>query len=284
MESMTIKPGNENTCQDLRGTLCASPGACPAGHRYLFVVGHAHCGSTLLGRMLNMHPDVFCPGELLRMGDALREQYPCSCDAYLDRCAFWNRRLPLVPAAAQQRYKKMRLRDYDRLLEAEKCEVLVDTSKSRIFRTRRTLCRSPQSRLLFMVRDLRGILASMMRRGNDFDRVTRNTLKWLRRFQRMEQAMEGRALRLYYEDLIARPEDCLRKICRFIGIEFQADMLRPSQGDHHFIHASISPYLKGCDVLRADERWRRELSPPQQQKIEEIMAGRAFLRDRYLAG
>lgn len=253
-------------------------------YRFVFMVGHSHCGSTLLGRMLNMHPDVFCPGEVLRIDDSFRTGYPCSCDATLDQCPFWTPRLHLVSEPAQRDYRNTTREDYNRILEHEQKRLLLDISKSKVYRMRRRLLDDQDAGLIFLVRDTRGVMASILRRGNTFDHELRSYVKWLKRFARMERALAGRALRVYYEDIAADPASALRTVCDFLGIDPVDDMLCPSRTEHHFIHASISPYTKTSDAIECDERWRAELRRDEIDRIERVMAKWPLLRDRYLAG
>ncbi len=234
--------------------------------------------------MLNMHPDVFCPGEILRIDDSFRTGYPCSCDATLDQCPFWTPRLDLVSKAARRNYRKTTRADCDRLLGHEQKSILLDISKSKVYRMRRRLLGADDPGLIFLVRDTRGVIASIMRRGNPIDHEIRSYTKWLKRFVRMERALVGRALRLYYEDLVADPASTLRAVCEFLGVDPVDEMLHPSRAEHHFIHASISPYTKTSDTIECDERWRDELSPAEIAGIERVMAKWPLLRDRYLAG
>ncbi len=261
-----------------------APEAAHAERRFVFVVGHAFCGSTLLGRMLNSHPALFCPGEMLRIQDAFEDGYPCSCDAPLDTCPFWTTRLPLINQAARHNYRKTTLADYDRLRRHEQARALVDTSKTRIYRLRRTLCRPRETAVIHLVRDLRGVLASHLRRGHDFRARLATTVKWAARFERLQRTLKDRAVHVFYEDLVESPESTLRALCVFIGVPYDAALLTPSRAEHHFIHASISPYLRGTDKLSKDERWKEELSPDQINETERAMRKSQILRDRYLEG
>ena len=91
--------------------------------------------------------------------------------------------------------------------------------------------------------------------------------KWERRFERLTRRMGDRAVTIHYEDLAARPEETLRAVCAFVGVAFIPQMLTPADKEHHFLHSSVSPYLKGSNAIAQDERWRRELSPAQVDGI-----------------
>jgi hypothetical protein len=248
--------------------------------RLVFVVGVAHCGSTLLGRMLNMHRRVLCVGEMARIHRSLREGRPCGCGQALASCELWSRFLPEIESTGAVDFRRFSPRLYDRIAEIAEKDVIVDLSKTRVYRMTRWWLDRGQ-RYIFLVRDPRGVLASVVRAGKDLDNALRKHKKWTSRLQRFIGRKGERALRVYYEDLADRPEAELRRICDFIGIEFVPEMLRPAEKRHHFIASSVSDYLKGSNEIRLDERWRTELSHEQVNRIERMMSRQKLLRDRY---
>jgi hypothetical protein len=86
---------------------------------------------------------------------------------------------------------------------------------------------------------------------------------------------------LFYEDIVASPEATLRSICNFLGIDYIPEMLAPDAKPHHFVKSSGSKFLKGAKKLQQDERWREELTPKQQQTINDRLASVALYRQRY---
>ena len=50
----------------------------PVSPKYpiVFVIGIAHSGSTLLGRLRDMHSRVLCVGELRRIAETIEKEYP----------------------------------------------------------------------------------------------------------------------------------------------------------------------------------------------------------------
>jgi hypothetical protein len=177
-------------------------------------------------------------------------------------------------------FRRFSPRLYDRIGEISGKDVLVDLSKTRVYRMSRWW-RDRGQRYIFLVRDPRGVLASVVRAGKDLDKALRKHKKWTSRLQRFVGKKGERALRVYYEDLADKPEAELRRICDFIGIEFVPEMLHPAEKTHHFIASSVSDYLKGSNEIRLDERWRTQLSYEQINRIERMMKRQKLLRDRY---
>jgi len=261
----------------------ASPAVCRAADAprfpVVFVLGVAHCGSTLLGRLLGQHPQVLCVGELMRMDEAVAARLPCTCGVPVDECAFWNPRLPTLRAETGLDYRRFGVDTYRRLAEACGKAVAVDLSKTRIWRRTRWW-RNRGEGYIFLVRDSRGVLASAVREHKGFDRLLPRHLKWMRRLTRFAARKGDRALTVYYEDLCRAPEPELRRICAFLGLTFAPEMLRPADGVQHLVHSSASRYSESASEIRLDERWRQELSAEQIGRIEAGMRRVSVLRER----
>ncbi len=254
--------------------------------RCVFVLGVTHCGSTLLGRLLNRHPRVLCVGEMMRIKQALAIRRPCSCGEQLMDCTFWK---PLLPVLASRRYNHRLFTPgmYDRISKLSGREVVLDLSKSLAWRRIRRWWwwwwQRADVGTIFLVRDSRGSLGALKRRGSDLQDQLRLHRKWMRRFSQFERSQGNRVLRIYYEDLALNPEHELRRVTHFLNLEFIPELLRPAGKVHHFIHSSYSDYLKGSNEIRLDERWRQELTPEEIDRITKVMASFPVLRDRYLA-
>lgn len=252
----------------------------PQKYDLVVVLGHSHCGSTLLGRMLNRHPDVLCPGEFLWLDDALEKNLPCSCGRPMDACPFWTDQYPRLPSKILKDYTKTRATDFHTLRLAAHRKVLLDLSKSRFYRVPR-LAKTERMGLIFLARDPRALLASRLREGGELPHEIRKLRKWTQRFLALVDTHQPDALTLFYEDFVADPEKILRTVCDFIGLDFKPDLLRPDDQEHHFCHSSVSPYLKGKNEVRIDERWRRELSPDQIARINRKVRKIRLYADRY---
>lgn len=247
----------------------------------VFVLGIAHCGSTLLGRMLDTHPRILCVGEMARIDRSLEQNLPCRCGEPLAQCQFWSRCLPTIQAHGTN-FRRFTLPLYRRIRELSGKDVIVDISKTRIYRMARWW-RDKGEKYIFLIRDPRGVLASAVRSGKDVENPLRKNKKWTLRLSRFAEKKGNGALRVYYEDLAARPEAELRRICGFLGVDFAAEMLRPADKIHHFVSGSASDYLEGSNEIRLDERWRTTLTAEQIRRIEKMMERVELFRSRYLA-
>ncbi|MCL4178766.1 MAG: sulfotransferase [Verrucomicrobia bacterium] len=246
----------------------------------VFIIGEGHSGSTLLARMLDMHPEVICGGEMLRLETALVEgAAPCSCGAAVRACPTWQHWLTALPESVQMDYRHWTPEILDRLRVAAGKSVLVDSSKSRTYRVIERWRRNPAAYVLIL-RDPRGVLCSDLRRGAELEKELATHRKWMRRYDALVRKHPRQSFTLHYEDVVGAPEQTLRGLCGFVGLAFDPAMLAPDNRTHHFIRASTSGYLKGSNTLRRDERWRQELTPAQLERIGRMLGDLACY-DRY---
>ena len=103
-------------------------------------------------------------------------------------------------------------------------------------------------------------MGSAARRGRNVPRLLRKHKKWMNRYWRYVKRKKENGLIVRYEDFCRQPESELRRICTFLGLDFEPAMLLPAEQEHHFIHSSMSPYLKNSNEIRVDERWRKDMS------------------------
>lgn len=246
----------------------------------VFVMGLAHCGSTMLARLMNQHPAVLSVGELMRLGPAVGQDVTCTCGQRMSACPFWAPRVPLLRQATGLDWRRFGIETYTELAQGAGRAVAFDVSKTLVWRRTRWW-RDRGEGYVFLVRDSRGSLASALRENRDLDHQLAKHAKWMKRLTDYAKRRKDRALVLHYEDLCREPERELRRLCEFLGLEFHAGMLRPADGVAHLVHASSSGYLKGVNAIRLDERWRRDLPEPTLAKIEATMAGLEVFRGRW---
>lgn len=248
----------------------------------VFLLGVAHCGSTLLGRTLGMHSKVHCVGELLRVEEALEAQLPCGCGAPLRDCPHWAPRLPALEKATKLDYERFDRALLEGLAIRAGKPIAFDLSKTRAWRLARRW-RDERVGFVHLVRDSRGVMSSTVRAGTELERPLSKHVKWSKRLVKFARKNPQRCHTLFYEDLCTDPRRELEKLCAFLGIGFEPAVLRPADAVHHFVHSSASGYLKGSNEIALDERWRRELTAEQIDAIEKKMRKIPELAERYLA-
>jgi hypothetical protein len=234
----------------------------------LYVLGSTHCGSTVLGNLLGERTGHVSVGELrMAWRRWLQPEAPCGCGALLHDCPFWRevgieraagelgveaaarldarlmttRRLPglargrLEPEAALLRDAFTRLQT--RVAAVAGADVVVDTSK--VPGAAVLLERAPvELRVVHLVRDSRGVLASHRRRGSP--NLTGRTLMALwSAWNAFAGARYRAAPRVRYEDA--------------------ADGRFVSLGVHHTVDGNRNRFRTGELKLAEDLRWRTAL-------------------------
>ncbi|MCG3181300.1 MAG: hypothetical protein BIFFINMI_03680 [Phycisphaerae bacterium] len=194
---------------------------------------------------------------------------------------WWVRRLPWTAGRVRDLERRNRAL-MEVLLEMSGKTILADTSKNAS--RAGFLARLPwvDLRLIHLVRDPRGYLASQVRRGGHAQlrpiSMSRATGTYRRRFaevRRVADSMDpARTMTLRYEDLCADPPGQLRRIAAFASVQpWPTWPIAYRSGDHHLLGNPLT-YRPGDGIVH-DERWKRELSAEQ---VRYVMARTARAR------
>ena len=186
-----------------------------------FVLCSVRSGSTLLRVLLDSHSRICSPHELhLRdISVGLRTDY---AERSLGEIGLESRRLEYLL--------------WDRLLHRELQEsgkeLLVNKTPSDVFIADRIRECWPDSRFIFLLRHPLSIARSRQA-ARPQDSEARN-LKMVRRYcsaiEEARHTYDGVTVR--YEDITADPERETRRVCEFLGVEWEPDMLRYGEFDH----------------------------------------------------
>jgi hypothetical protein len=121
-------------------------------------------------------------------------------------------------------------------------------------------------KVIHLVRDGRAVTMSML--GHGFKRDSRResvaaaALSWRRNNEGAERVLAGlpasQWMHLEYEELCRHPEETLRGLCKFIGLDGQNIALDFRSRQQHLLGNDMR--LKSGSDIRLDERWRTGLS------------------------
>jgi hypothetical protein len=130
-------------------------------------------------------------------------------------------------------------------------------------------------RILYLLRDGRGVLASRvkyMSASHAADRWRHYHARTLRLLDRWVHPAHRCVLR--YEDFVANPESRVRSLCEWLGIDYSAQMLGFSEDyPEHSAGGNPARFQISGGIRPVDDRWRRVLSGEQLETFERI-AGR----------
>lgn len=145
-------------------------------------------------------------------------------------------------------------------------------------------------RYVFVIRDPRAVIASHIRKNRSIgDAIDKFTMEVDRIRELKERLGRHRFIDVRYESFVRKPEQELRKLCDFLGLEFEEAMLDYDQFEHHIIggndkarsrikrennqrinyrKSDIGWYLAQQDKFFIDDRWETELSRAMRARIE----------------
>lgn len=157
------------------------------------------------------------------------------------------------------------------VLETTNKTVFLDTSKDRLRIKALRKFSSLDVRALHLVRDVRGVVASQLRRGkkNDVDTIAK---KWVRQHRTFETTLknwsEKKYIRVRYEDLCQDTEGTLKQICDFCGVDSNFNFENFRTAPHHILGNKMR--LRSTSEIELDERWKIDLTAEQLKTIDQV--------------
>lgn len=242
-----------------------------------------YSGTTWLALMLGAHPEAFCVGEpnsILRQGGAV-------CKIHGSGCELWSRYVH--PSAENPFIQMRRLAGRSHLVLSVPSKFLDAQRDPRI-----------EAKYVHLIRDGRAVVASMLRKGvcrsvREAVRLWKSEVR--RSFRVMRRYAQNDYLPVRYESLAADPEGQVQRICAFLGLEYDPQMLEFWRSEQHYLggnHGTLfslmqkqnirSEPVMGPDAQKVqwdleyyrrrsaapalDERWKRELTARQLRRFK----------------
>jgi hypothetical protein len=219
----------------------------------VFIMGTAHCGSTLLDFVLGSHSHSFSLGELHYLGrhlDANWQEYPSICGICLNRCPVWNDSFPasVLKKHFSRKSLFLKLRSYynrrfhnfyELFMGATDRQILIDSSKGPDWISRQVSplakWKSARPVLLFLYRDGRAVCSSMLRKYPE-RKMEDVASEWRYNISKRKEFFDtfsGLKMQMNYEDFTSEPEQMTRLICQQLNIDFEHSMLEFWRHEHH---------------------------------------------------
>ena len=224
-----------------------------------FVVASERSGTTLLYLMLSHHPRLSVLQEMEYLCERLsdRGELPSSDQlraSLQDDRVFRGAALAIEPGLTAAELGRSFFRQQ---LEREGKSLPGATVHKEFHRMDRLW---PRARYIHLVRDGRDVARSCIQMGWDGNVYT-GCDRWIEAEELWSSFREAipseRRLELRYEGLIEQPEAELRRICRFLGIEYDEGMLS---------YPADSTY--SAPDARLTQQWRRKFTPAELALVE----------------
>lgn len=253
--------------------------------RVLLIRGLGHSGTTILDLALGAHSRITGLGEAVRLlekpapGDhhrgpaqlrgALRHERLCTCGKVAAQCPVWGPVLTWLPEHDDEPL----LVKLNFLLKTLGPSLSSDTLQSgwvvESFQDDFSLPRlddpSLEVRVIHLTRDVRSWVHSRAR-----DRRAKGAwlpglrplLRWWRlsaRHERLLKAAGKPVFRLGYEELALEPEETLRRLCAWLDLDFEGQMLQPLlfSGSHILSGNRVRFDAQKARSIRYDASWMR---------------------------
>lgn len=261
------------------------------GFTLLYIYGSGRCGSTLLDLLLNGHSKILGLGEISDLMDVfdpfeLPDQLSSTFGPiYL---GFWERVGARYEEISGEVFEQAHFRapgwgtitrtwkteEVQRMMaqralllscahEVSDAPIVTDSSKR--FYELYLLHQSELFRMkvIHLIRDGRAVGDSYLRRSNRFASFVNGIRVWAVRgllaFWIRKKIGRDNWLRIDYEELAAQPEQTLKIICHFLGVEFEPNMLE--YRSHPYLGVRGNPRVKNAEdeEISLDEGWKEEL-------------------------
>lgn len=283
----------------------------PSNINLVYILGPGHCGSTLLNLLLNAHDDVLGLSEVALIKNKLDKDE----DSDLLNRPFWSEVAKCYEAKAAKSFTDLDMepptrsflrllrmrrelrreisgwaRDNELLLksisEVSGTDVLVDASKSwqRLYVL--TFSESIDLKVIHLVRDGRGVVNSYRRKYD----LYKGMRKWMTHtlFSSIIrlQFRKSQWLQVHYESLCTEPKKKLRRICSFVGVDFNPYMLKYRQEKDVGISGNRMRQNSDNEII-LDERWKSELSKKEISMFNLLggwlnrLCGYNFIKNEY---
>lgn len=226
-------------------------------HSPIFLIGTQRAGTTLLGKMLSAHRDLYIHNEVpmarVFKPGASRDQIFHE----IDQCVL-----------------RRHGQTIEQLLKSEGKSVwgLKDPQLTEHLPALKQFL--PEARFIIIIRDPRAVVRSYIENawGLGTNCYT-GALRWQREVQEQlefEQELPGKVIRVRYEDLILQQRETLARVCEFIGVEFDETML-----DYASKKSFVSNNRQSVNTFRAPDpaivtKWKQELTSHEIRVINTV--------------
>jgi hypothetical protein len=196
--------------------------------------------------------------------------------------AFEPTRDVLVRALPGHRARMAAIADRSRafaevVMELTGTHAFVDASKERmrLLHLYRLLHGSMDVRVIHLVRDVRGVVESTLRRSKKPNLTAAGAARnWADTnaiiLRNMAALPDGQKTTVRYEDLCRDPEGTMARLYRFCGADPDIRLADVAGSPQHLLGNRMR--LDGVGEISLDERWRAALEPPQLAAIGRVAA------------
>jgi hypothetical protein len=236
--------------------------------KLVFILGTAHCGSTLLSLILGSHSRCFNVGEISNLPRLYNNNKPI-CSICEGECSFWDREFSkkelemlstglsncrvnkFIPLKMEKFYRELindqLFKPYSLVASKTDADVIIDSTKTLYWienglKLKELNSSHFETYILYIVRDGRAVLNSYLKRDKSLT-IEKFSDLWKKRVQANEVFFEKFApekkLKLAYESFATNPEETIKNICTFLNINYLPEIIQYWKYNHHIISGNI---------------------------------------------
>jgi hypothetical protein len=251
----------------------------PAREFPFFLLGHDRSGTTML-RLILDRGDVAIPSESMFLidldggkaaPDVLREAWSHP------RVRLWNLPgdAPAIPAGLSRddAYRFAFGAPFVAYAEREGKTRWGDKTPAYIGHIDRLAAIWPEARFIVLVRDGRDVALSVMKVPFGANNIWAAAHSWANAIRRGREAARrypDHVLTIRYEDLVTRPEEQLQKVCAFLELDYDPDMLAIEETDRTKVSEGQAGWFTNVWAGITTDAVGTGLSPHQQQVFESV--------------
>lgn len=249
----------------------------------VFLVGCPRSGTTLLRDLLRSHPLLTIPGESHFIPDFYRAygdpQNPWEAERLAARIlgTFWIGRwhLPLEPGDFRdcRTFRETVERLYETWARLEGKRQWGDKTPHYVLHMPLLARLFPEARFVHIYRDGRDVALSWLKKRYEPQNLYAAIEQWS--FMVTTGMRDGRRLgperyfEVRYETLISETEAVMRKVCRLLGLPWDAAVLRPNRSQRGTAGVTAGP--PPAEVKsRNSEKWKTEMAREDRQLAESV--------------
>ncbi|MFC1809041.1 sulfotransferase [Candidatus Omnitrophota bacterium] len=248
-----------------------------------FIIGCGRSGNTLLRVMLNMHSQIAIPLESLFIIDYLR----CSRSLSLETL----KRLIV---------KEIEIKEWDMnvaLGDIQDCNTIVDVIERLhqlyLHKEKKTIWGQktprfirygealkdvfPPAKFIHIIRDPRAVVNSLVKSPVHRSTFYHGALRWQRDVQfgfNLKKKYPDSVLEIFYEELVVSPGIALQRICDFLNISYEENMLvYHNKNEYEFskqFYGDSVLNVKNPIMPQRSNAWKGEMKKYQKELVESI--------------
>lgn len=260
-----------------------------------FLVGEGRSGTTLLSSILNRHPDLCVTPEthFFRLVAAypggnrgFAHDWPSSLQTIIeqmDPTPDWNPSakglLQTLNSNAPEQFpglKTLFLALGGQIADQRNKPLWLEKTPPHIDQLPLIRSLFPNAPVIHLVRDGRDVAASLARMHWTHGTEISYLLRWQEKvtISRLEVESNPHSIAIRYEDLASDPEQCIKRVCEFLGLDYSPKLLIPDGSEENLIEVGQSHKEQVKQPISTDNiaRWRSTYSD-EDHRVATVLAG-----------